>query len=131
MSRAAIGLDDLPALKADIERISGASAERRLIRNGVGLILGLALVLVAWATVAQLGAAVMASGVVMGNHQVVQHPDGGVVSEILASPSCGLTRCRFAPCSTPSRRPSTPSPPWSRAWRPSRPARRPSSIPPA
>jgi HlyD family secretion protein len=83
MSRAAIGLDDLPALKADIERISGASAERRLIRNGVGLILGLALVLVAWATVAQLGAAVMASGVVMGNHQVVQHPDGGVVSEIL------------------------------------------------
>lgn len=83
MSRAAIGLDDLTALRRDIERVSGLSAEKRLIGGGLGLIVGLTLVLIIWATVAQLGAAVMATGTVSGNHQAVQHPDGGVVSEIL------------------------------------------------
>lgn len=83
MSRALVGLDDLPALRLDIERVSGEAAEKRLIRTGLGLILGLVLVLVAWGTFARLGAAVLINGVVTGNHQIVQHPDGGVVAEVL------------------------------------------------
>jgi HlyD family type I secretion membrane fusion protein len=83
MSRAGVSLDDMAAIRLDIERIAGERAARKLIGAGLAITLGLVAVLVAWATIAQLGAAVMATGVVMGNHQVVQHPDGGVVSEIL------------------------------------------------
>jgi HlyD family type I secretion membrane fusion protein len=83
MTRMTAGLDDLAAIRLDIEKVAGAAAARRLIGLGAGLTLGLVLVLLAWATVAQLGSAVVSTGVVAGNHQTVQHPDGGVVSAIL------------------------------------------------
>lgn len=83
MSLTAPAAEDLAELRAGLERVAGDQVTRRLIRLGAAIILGLAVCLVLWMTVARLGSAVVAGGVVSGNRQMVQHPDGGVVAAVL------------------------------------------------
>ena len=65
--------------------LTGDAAVTRLIRTGVGICGGLAVLLIGGGALARLDSAVMSYGVVQaeGNHKVLQHPDGGVVSAIL------------------------------------------------
>lgn len=57
---------------------------RRDIRVGVGIIVFFFVILLGWAALTPLDAAVRATGVisVLGNRQAVQHPTGGVVTAI-------------------------------------------------
>ncbi|MDR3508788.1 MAG: HlyD family type I secretion periplasmic adaptor subunit, partial [Caulobacteraceae bacterium] len=70
---------------ADFAALTGEAAVKRLIRGGLIIVGGLALFLAIGATWARLDSAVMTYGVVQaeGNHKVVEHPDGGVVTAIL------------------------------------------------
>lgn len=69
---------------ADFEALTGDRAVKQQIRIGLWVVGGLAAFLLVGATFARLDSAVMSFGVVRaeGDHKVVQHPDGGVISAI-------------------------------------------------
>ncbi|MCW3784198.1 HlyD family type I secretion periplasmic adaptor subunit [Defluviimonas salinarum] len=79
-----------PALRATLPAVAGLAALALLV-GGLGL----------WSTQTRLAGAVVSSGVieVTSNRQVVQHPEGGVVGEILARDgdhvAAGQTLLRF------------------------------------
>ncbi len=72
-------------MKKDATDLSFLSSRRTPVWIGVAAIAALVLCLGIWGTQAGIDGAVVASGrvIVERNRQVVQHPDGGVVAEVL------------------------------------------------
>jgi HlyD family type I secretion membrane fusion protein len=70
---------------AALSGLAGDAAVRRLIMRGASVLVGFFVLLGGWSAVAHLDSAAVAYGAVQseGNHKVVEHPDGGIVTEIL------------------------------------------------
>ena len=80
-----MSLPHLGDTAAEFDALTGDGAVKRQIRLGASVVGILAVFLILGATWGRLDSAVMAFGVVQadGDHKVVEHPDGGVVTAIL------------------------------------------------
>ena len=83
MTDVAAPLNSAP--RSESEHLATDAGLRRLIVRGVVIVVAFFVILGGWAAVARLDSAAVSPGVVQsdGSRRIVQHPEGGVVAEVL------------------------------------------------